>query len=267
MFKITEKKNRNKRLYRSEEVLKNLYWNEEMTLRDIAEKLGVNNSTILYQMKKHGIERRNKSINVNESVQTNHLNLSDRGIEFVEGNLLGDGSLFRHGNISSRYAHSEKNKEFLKWLSHKLKGFGIEQTGRLRKNDSESAYGTTYQYWSKSYVDLSELRERWYPLGKKSIPQNLEISPTRLFNWYLGDGTLFSNNSCRIASARPASKLEIVKNQFLDIGITCSIGCNGIYVWVGSSEDFFEYILQSDLNPPCYSYKFPDCFAEIIRGS
>ncbi len=246
--------------YRSKKILEDLYWKEEMTIRDIAEMFGVCNSTILYQMVKNGVNRRNKNVRINESSNTNHLNLSDRKVEFIEGNLLGDGSIFKHGNICARYAHSEKNKKFLEWLSRKLDNFGIEQVGSLRKNDSELVEGVTYQYWSRSYVELTELRERWYSSGMKRIPPDLDITPIRLFNWYIGDDSLFPNGSCKIASTRPDSELKLIKNKLEDIGITCSVTSMGLYIWVESSTDFFEYIIRSNLYPPCYSYKFPDYF-------
>lgn len=44
--------------YRDEDVLRELYWEEEMSLKEIGEKFGVNNTTINDWMKRNDIERR-----------------------------------------------------------------------------------------------------------------------------------------------------------------------------------------------------------------
>ena len=44
--------------YHDEGTLRRLYWEEGMSLVDIADRFGVVDATILYQMKKHGVERR-----------------------------------------------------------------------------------------------------------------------------------------------------------------------------------------------------------------
>jgi len=251
--------------YTSRNTLQKLYWEKEMTLRDIAEMFGVDNTTIYRHMKKLGIERRDKSVNVNEGVQTNHLNLSDQATEFIEGCLLGDGSIFNHGKMSARYAHTDNSFKYINWLSSKLCDFGIEQIGEIRYN--EQAEGLTYQYWSKSYPELRELREKWYRTKNKRIPSNFEVSPVRVFNWYIGDGTLYRNRSCKLGSYTfSKEELKKIASQLRDKGIEASTIKSGIYVSVFSSIDFFEYMLESNLAPPSYSYKFYEPFKSEIYG-
>ena len=44
--------------WRDEETLRHLYWDEEMTLMEVADELGVTRPTIYQWMEKHGIDRR-----------------------------------------------------------------------------------------------------------------------------------------------------------------------------------------------------------------
>jgi len=251
--------------YTSRNTLQKLYWEKEMTLRDIAEMFGVDNTTIYRHMKKLGIERRDKSVNVNEGVQTNHLNLSDQATEFIEGCLLGDGCIFNKGKTSAGYAHTDSSLRYITWLSSKLDDFGIEQMGEIQYN--ERAEGSAYQFWSKSYPEMREFREKWYGVERKRVPFDFEISPVKVFNWYIGDGSLYKNRSCGLRSFTfSKEELEKIVSQFRDKGIEASTVKSGIYIPVSSSIDFFEYILESNLAPPSYSYKFYEPFKSEIYG-
>jgi len=251
--------------YTSRNTLQKLYWEKEMTVRDIAEMFGVDNATICYHMKKLGIERRDKSVNVNESVQTNHLELSSSGVEFIEGCLLGDGCISNHGKVSARYAHTDSNFKYMTWLSSKLSEFGIKQAGEIRRN--KRGEDSTYQYWSRSYPELRKLGENWYGTKGKRIPSDFEISSVKVFNWYIGDGSLYENRSCGLRSRTfSKEKLEKIVSQLRDKGIEASTVKSGIYILVSSSIDFFEYMLESNLAPPSYSYKFYEPFRSEIYG-
>lgn len=46
------------RLWRDEETLRRLYWDEGLSMQQIADKLGCTNQTITYWMKRHDIDRR-----------------------------------------------------------------------------------------------------------------------------------------------------------------------------------------------------------------
>ena len=49
--------------YNDKETLRKLYWDEKMTLKEIAEKAEVTDKTVHNWMKKHGIERRSRGYN------------------------------------------------------------------------------------------------------------------------------------------------------------------------------------------------------------
>lgn len=49
------------KVYQDKETLKELYWEEEMSLYDIADKFGVNQVTIMNWMDKFGLERRERT--------------------------------------------------------------------------------------------------------------------------------------------------------------------------------------------------------------
>jgi len=109
--------------------------------------------------------------------------------EFLDGELLGDGCIStRTPGISGYYQHGSKYPEYLGWLSNVLASGGIEQTGCITSHRTQ--WGMAYKYASRSYRDLASWRERWYPYGKKIVPDDLELTALACRQWYIGDGHL-----------------------------------------------------------------------------
>jgi hypothetical protein len=177
-----------KMYYKDKEFLIEEYINQQKPIWKIAKNQLVAYGTIHYWLKKHNIKSRNKS----ECVKGNHVELTKRSLEFIEGELLGDGCLSPYKNISARYTHSSKYKTYLKWLSNKLSEFGIEQVGIIQKSQNilNGKRYIIYKYTSKFYRELVELSKKWYPDGKKIVPRNLELTPIMVRQWYIGDGCL-----------------------------------------------------------------------------
>lgn len=194
----------------------------------------------------------------------NHIKITHDLREFLEGHLLGDGSLPETGNPTTYYAHGDKNEEYVEWLSRKLSNFGIEQSGSINKRVYRGR--VYYAYKSKGYIEFSGMRERWYINKKKKVPDDFEISPTSILFWYVGDGTYsvadkkYPNaKCCKIGTS--LGNVVRIKCQLEDIGIICSITSQGLSILSETRNDFFEYILRSKNTPPrCYSYKFPKEF-------
>jgi hypothetical protein len=241
---------------RNKKWLEQKYLKEKKSILEIAALRNVSEFFVRYWLHKHNINVRPKGS------APNHLNLSERAVEFLVGLVLGDGSLdYHNGKTSACYRHSDKHKDYLEWLSRKLRDFGIKTTEKItkRKHIWGYSFSYTYAYRSKSYLALRALRDNIYQDGRKVIQKNLKIAPTIMFNWYIGDGTLCTGKGCQIcAFSFSVGELIIIIKQLTDLGITCSINKQGIYIWKESLYDFFDYILSSGLRPPCYAYKFPE---------
>ena len=107
------------------------------------------------------------------------------------------------------------------------------------------------------YCFVVYLREKWYPFGKKLIP-NIELVPITIFNWYIGDGSFDKKSKSHkvviCSQFDQKGKIEMAK-KLTNIGISNSIYLNCIYI--KNKKDFFEFILNHNFSiPESYNYKF-----------
>lgn len=222
-------------------------YREGESYEEIAKDFPFSYVTVSRRLKERGVPSRGPGS------KSNHINLSDNLVEFIEGLLLGDGCIVPGSpHKSARYSHGDSYEGYIKWLKGKLGEFGME--GKLNYMED----GDTWLYRSKCYVELLELREKWYPDGEKKIPEDMVITPTKLFNWYIGDGTPYEKRGFEIITSKLRGSLERIKDQLANRGIEVTIVSHGLYVPKDSRSSFLNYVFSSDLDiPSCYKYKFP----------
>ena len=105
--------------FKNKDWLYNQYWWMDNSSWEIGKICNTNHSNILYWMKKFNIPRKNRI-----EKRQNHINLSENLIEFINGHLLGDGSLRIQKNYySARYTHKSKYKEYRNYIAEKLYKF------------------------------------------------------------------------------------------------------------------------------------------------
>lgn len=128
------------------------------------------------QLLKQGYNRQGRRIRIN---------LSKEAMDFLNGELLGDGcfineAVYKKNRRSSAasFRYSSKHKEYIGWISKTLTFFGIEQGGKInsytktglesgiskmvKTNKYDNKLYTSYHYRSKGYLDLTELYNKWY---------------------------------------------------------------------------------------------------------
>ena len=246
----------------SPELLKNLYWEKEMSQTDIAKLLKVSKQAVSLWMIQLRIPRRNQA-EATSLAERNSLALTDEAIEFLEGCLLGDGSISMNKSISALYQHCDKHLSFLIWLRKKLALFGIKTTKRINTRSLEykgKSY-LAYRLTSLSYPELVILRKRWYPKGKKVIPRDLLLTPVRLLMWYLGDGS-YRERRTRGREVRLCStsfsmeEKSLCALQLSRLGILTTTGPHGLRVRNSCIDNFFDFIGPCPV-PEIYGYKWP----------
>ncbi len=122
-----------------------------------------------------------------------------------------------------------------------------------------------YHLQTRYYRNLNELYNRWYPNGKKKIPKSIELTPTTLFNWYIGDGSFRKgyNNTKKSERVMLCIEFDIIGRKFISnrlnkLKIKNSIYSDGIYIKAESRCGFFRFMLsENNFIPNCYQYKFP----------
>lgn len=120
--------------------------------------------------------------------------MNKRLLEIINGCLLGDGCIYAKKGKYHYFSYSSKSKEFLEWLKRFFDEFEIHSYISL-SNKKTNVYSLGfYINTQKESNELMLLRQKWYiqENGKtrKIVPKDLELTPTTLLFWYLGDGSL-----------------------------------------------------------------------------
>ena len=195
--------------------------------------------------------------------KSNHCKLSNKAIEWINGELLGDGCLQSCSIYSARFQYGSKYLEYIEYIRDTLKSFGIKQSGKIRKTYIENYGAYIFSYSSLSYVELRPIRERWYPKGKKIIPKDLELTPLTCRQWYIGDGSLKhrkigGQGRPRIVLATHCFVIPDVENligKLIYLGFkTTRWLSNEMYISTYSTKEFLNYIGKCPVK--CYQYKF-----------
>jgi len=248
------------KLYRNQEWMHEHYVEMKESTPTMAQRAGCNQSTILDWLRKFDIPTRTVSEGTFLATR-NYLDLSSDLSNLLKGELLGDGCITMHGSRSALYEHSSKYREYLIWLSETFADLGIEQAGRIRRYRDKKYDTFSYKYTSRSYPELVSIRQRFYPEGKKIVPQDLILTPIMARQWYIGDGSLRnrergrSNISFSTDDFDRAS-IDYLLKELRDKGFKVSYqrADNRIGMSVESVKDFLDWIGPCPIN--CYSYKW-----------
>ena len=266
--------------YKNKKWLQKKYWKEKLSIAKIAKKINISQSTIYKWMKRFNIPRRSISEacigikaskkakrNISKAIHLrtgNHCQLSRKAIEWIEGELLGDGCLYSQSKYSAFFSYSSKHWEYIHYVSDILKSFGIEQIRKIykyRTNDNVTLFPNEFHYQSRSYEELKLIRNKWYPDGKKIVPKDLKLTPLTLRQEYIGDGCLHKpkdGNPCIILFTNGFSISDVEwlveKLNKLNFKATRQSSNNSIHISTKSTPDFFNYIGECPVK--CYKYKW-----------
>lgn len=237
--------------YKEKEWLQHPYEMNKRSTYDIAAELGVSPSTICRWLHRHNIKVRDPD----ESyflTHRNELEISPHLMKLLEGELLGDGCIVPSGRRTAVYGHATKHREYIVWLAEVFASEGLLQSGRIRRVvnfPGENHSSVTYVYRSRSYESLMELRNRFYPQGKKIVPADLTLTPIVVRQWYIGDGQIQGPPRQRASitlhtCAFDEISIERLLNSLAGLGflVTHQKARNTIHISAHSTEAFLKYI-------------------------
>ena len=191
----------------------------------------------------------------------NHVELSREAIRWINGELLGDGCLQSYSKQSACFQYGSQHLEYVQYVAHMLREFGIEQVGKTHKYSYKGYAGCSYTYASRSYIELLPLQKVWYPEGKKEVPRDMRLSPVTCRQWYIGDGSLCCGISHRPYIVLCTDSFSVLDVEWLiselsEIGILATRypSNNRICISTYSTIDFLNYIGQCPVE--CYLYKW-----------
>lgn len=176
------------------------------------------------------------------------------------GTLLGDGCLARHGqhhrlHIKHKAAHRAlvefKYRVFEDFTSMRLHGFDQQLNGKRYP---------CLQFATRTSSVFSKWHDRFYRLGKKVVPHEIErfLSPLALGVWFMDDGaadhagaTIQTHNF----RAEEVDRLKAVMNEKFDLAISmrANRGRHILYVPTRDLEVFGSLIRPYLLRE--FSYK------------
>lgn len=187
--------NHRERLTLTKYFLEQQYSIEKKSTTQIAKMVGCSHMTVSRYLRKFNISRRERSESIHLSRKNNFI-MGDAVRTYIDGLLLGDGSIPKARKYAANYYHgcSIKSEQWLKKIKSDFECFGIDSTikkyvvpARIIKG-KRVASSDAIMLYTKSYEEFKIFRERWYPNGTKIIPKDVSITPFLLANWFMGDG-------------------------------------------------------------------------------
>lgn len=113
---------------------------------------------------------------------------------YLDGLMIGDGSIGMHGNVSARLqiGRQLKHAPYNEWLMRQLSNYKWSTpflheskskiNGRLIQSHQHRIRTNSSRELAKEYV-------RWYPNGKRAIPYDFQWTPEALAVAFMDDGT------------------------------------------------------------------------------
>jgi len=257
---VREGKGKNIRFVPDIETIRFLH-NKGMTYEEIGNIFGCHENTIYDIVKFEGEEL----IKLDRSIPISPLLL-----ELIEGELLGDGSINKvNGGHLGCYTHASKYYEYVCWLDRVFSSEGLVRSGNIDEYKHRENSAIYYRYKSISCVELGVLYKKWYPNGKKTVPEDLEFTPTILRQWFVGDGSVKKDgtNVRFHVDGFDKKSVEKLRSCFEKIGVETTLQDKDrtIYVRKVSIPNLLEFMDKSFyVDVPCYDYKF-DRLVEPIQ--
>jgi hypothetical protein len=191
------------------------------------------------------------------------------------GGPFGDGSIFITGkdcNRDATFNFTTKHEEYGQWLVQSTESFAackLRVYDIYDKRTQKSYHRVSFRTPSNKL--FTELRAKWYPEGKKIVPQNLVLTKDLILRWYMDDGNWHEKGIYFNTQGFDPKSTEFLRSQlsqFLGLKVTIQkhsgdlyrlfIPVRGTGSGVSSTNNnikrFLEVIGESPIS--CFSHKW-----------
>lgn len=188
--------------------------------------------------------------------------ITENDLSIITGSLLSDGYLKKIVNDQNSYfTHTCKFEEYVSLLREELSFKTSKFHGITKK-------GHKYFYINSQANNVfTNLRKKWYPNNKKSIPKDIEINETVLLHWFLGDGTLNNQEGvlfCTDCFSKEDNIFLIEKLNFYNFEAYFKKDKNRIVI---PNKKVFEFLNFIGISPvECYNHKWDTVVKESYFG-
>lgn len=181
---------------------------EKMSMKEIAQLLGISDKPIRNRLKEYNIPSRKQG----SWQEKSPIILNSFQKEVIQGALLGDGSL-TSGRKNSSFVYISKVKEHVQFVCHSLEDYAIpscfySESDVYDYRTNKKYHKTTFK--TQANITFTQLRDKWYKNNIKHIPNDLKLTSTNCLIWYLGDGSLTKY------STKSSQRIYFATNSFME---------------------------------------------------
>lgn len=188
-------------------------------------------------------------------------------IDLLDGHLLGDASIVnpkpRKPNSSCRIVQACKHPEYIQYLTDTMAVYCNKpvKSAYVYDKRTQKSYPRN---WIQSPATqwLAHQRKRWYPNGKKLLPDDIVITQELLLRFFLDDGTSGTTGGLYLATddfpAKDTERLASLISGFCNFKVAIhKSGTKGqyrLYVTAPYKKEFLSII--GDCPVDVYRYKW-----------
>lgn len=264
------------------EHLQELYdkYNNGMSLMELSKNYNYNIATIRAFLIKNNVKIRNVKESVKKFHKQNTIKIDQEFEENILGWILGDGGLrLQKHAINPYFTYTDKHEEYIHYVGNFLTKYNIKYNITFRKQTG------CYQLQSETRPEFHKYYNLFYGYEglnecgqKRKILPNVQLTPTILKNWYIGDGSSskMKNSYNHRGSISCKYINDFIINQLNDI---CGVKISSYKVYNKRTTTCYTYrfnnkllkklLLYIGLCPvECYKYKWiTRCSTTIIETS
>lgn len=179
---------------------------------------------------------------------------------FLDGLMLSDGCIVGPNGLNRKQSYLKIGQKFKECRDYFVEPFECYNPHLFCENISSVAGGpkkhVRYGACTKTHPDFTEQYNRWYREGEKIVPGDVDLQPIVVYNWYIGDGSLYKRVARFHTQGFSAAYTKILMDKMLALGFQIRVDKVGdLRLTVDSTRKMLEYV--GDFPPlKCYSYKF-----------
>ena len=174
----------------------------------------------------------------------------------IIGSLLGDGAMRCKRNALLEVNHCAAQRSYVDWKYQTLSNL-VRTPPKLRGTNGKRI---AYRFTTLSLPELTAYYRRFYPLGKKIVP-NVTVTPLALAVWLMDDGHKSYNtiylNTQQFSAESQRGLLSMLKHQW---DISAALNIDKAYFRIRISVRSVQR-LKSLVEPyllPAFRYKIPE---------
>lgn len=183
----------------------------------------------------------------NDHLHETYPELTGQQKEILLGSLLGDGYLSKipKNQINSAFLKKQckKYKKYVEWHVEELSPFSkkidkiysntkpICNEAGIVEHVEVPRYLAGHSVRTCQHPFFTEMRQKWYPNGKKIVPLDIDLTPLSIAIWFCDDGSNNPNNRCAVICTESFSikEVEFLSDCFSKFDIQPSI-------WIKNSK-------------------------------